>query len=290
MRWWKNLSLRWKLLAGFATILVLVAGINAFAFRTTVQNNEASNWVEHTYQVMLGAKEAMTDLVNMETGYRGFLVTGREEFLQPYQAGSQDLSRHLGELQQLTADNPAQVARWKDIEARAAAWQREVAEPGIALRREVNAGTKTIQDVAVFEGSGRGKQHFDGIRAVFDQAITAERTLLQARTAASAAQSSLLLLTLVVGTVVAVVLGVALALFFASSVSSTARAVQRTLHSLAERDAASLQAALNAMAENDLTVPAEVVTTAVAVSGRDELGPDGGCGQRPRRAVARHGH
>ena len=59
----------------------------------------------------------------MDAAYRGFLLTGDEELVQAYAAASQIYAADLATLQQLTADNPAQVARWRDLEQRQAACQ-----------------------------------------------------------------------------------------------------------------------------------------------------------------------
>ncbi|WP_369335903.1 CHASE3 domain-containing protein, partial [Halomonas sp. ND22Bw] len=87
-------------------------------------------------------------------------MTGRDEFLEPYAAGAKVYQEKLRQLQQETADNPTQVRRWQDLEQRAAAWQREVTEPGIKLRRDVTAGSAGSDALVAFETSGAGKKHF----------------------------------------------------------------------------------------------------------------------------------
>jgi methyl-accepting chemotaxis protein len=42
-----------------------------------------AQWVEHTYQVIDKADRILLAAVNMETGLRGFLLAGHEEFLEP---------------------------------------------------------------------------------------------------------------------------------------------------------------------------------------------------------------
>ena len=178
-----RLSLRMKMFGGFGIALLIVAPVGAFSYKATGENQTNAGWIDHTYVVILEADGAVGELVNMETGYRGFLVTGQDEFLEPYNAGREAYKEHLAELKILTSDNPAQVGRWQDLEQRAAAWQAEVTEPGIALRREIVEGTKTEADVIAFETSGEGKRHFDGRRGVFAEAVGAEQALLEVRIA-----------------------------------------------------------------------------------------------------------
>ena len=183
-----------KLYAGFGLVLALmvVSGVIAITQVGSVGDSaetlfEGAESVNHTHEVIEKADEALANLVDMETGYRSFLVTGEDEFLDPYNSGVAGHKTALAELQELTNDNPGQVARWTDLLARADAWQNAVTEPGIALRREVNEGTATTADVVAFETSGEGKKHFDGMRAVFADGVAEDVGLLGVRAGEAAA-------------------------------------------------------------------------------------------------------
>ncbi|MBT4099618.1 MAG: hypothetical protein HOM68_25385 [Gemmatimonadetes bacterium] len=209
MQWFRDLPLRAKLVASFGVVLAMVAVLNVFAHRTTTQSLDSGAWVEHTHEVIDLANEALAGLVDMETGYRGFLVTGEDEFLEPYEDGTEVYQERLAQLQEKTADNPEQVGRWRDLERRASAWQSEITEPGMALRRGDLEGTATVGDIITFETSGEGKRHFDGMRAVFAAAIEEERTLMAARSKANAEAGDMLLSVLLWGTVAVLGLGFA---------------------------------------------------------------------------------
>src|SRR5688572_12487495 len=122
----RDLPLRWQMLATFGLPLLIMATLSAFAIRTTDNLAATEAWLEHTHHVIDLANDAQLGVLNASTGFRGFLVTGREEFLEPYNDGRRRYQERLQELQRETADNPAQVRRWQEIEQRAAAWQREV--------------------------------------------------------------------------------------------------------------------------------------------------------------------
>src|SRR5581483_8513372 len=108
MKAFRDLSIRWKLLVGFGVVLLIAVGQSAFAYRSTTKSIETSEWVEHTHRVIRLADEALGALVNMETGYRGFLVTGLEPFLEPYQEGKRTAAEKLAALKKETRDNPEQ--------------------------------------------------------------------------------------------------------------------------------------------------------------------------------------
>jgi methyl-accepting chemotaxis protein len=93
MQWIADMPLRRKLLAAFGIVLVVVAAESAFAYKTTASSQEASGWVDHTSQVISTADDALANLVNMETGYRGFLVIGQDAFPDPYTAARPCIKR-----------------------------------------------------------------------------------------------------------------------------------------------------------------------------------------------------
>ena len=49
---------------------------SVFAWHTVRANRDASDWVQHTEQVLALAGETRFNLINMQTAYRGYLLTG----------------------------------------------------------------------------------------------------------------------------------------------------------------------------------------------------------------------
>ena len=71
--------------------------------------------VHHDTPVLINAQELTGSMVNMETGLRGYLVTGIEEYLEPYNNGRATFEEVMADEQELTNDNPAAVATLKAI-------------------------------------------------------------------------------------------------------------------------------------------------------------------------------
>jgi signal transduction histidine kinase len=205
-----DLPLRLKLLGSFGLILVVLLGLATAAFRTTVAEQETAEAVAHSARVIALADQTLGDLVDMQTSYRGFLLTGQEEFLAPVEAASAGYLRGMAELEQATADNPAQLARWREIRGAAERWQRETVEAGTALRRQVTASAAVPLAVSAHVGSGEGRRQFEAVRALFAEATRAEQQLLAARRTEAARASEALLHTLVVGTALAILLAAAI--------------------------------------------------------------------------------
>jgi PAS domain S-box-containing protein len=183
----------------FAVVLLVLLADSIVAFWSTLASQQAADRATLTYTVIDLTQDAQKDLVDMETGYRGFLLTSDEAFLEPYVDGRQHFQADLAQLRAMTANNPNQMARWQDLEQRATAWQRDVTEPGIALRRAVTNGAGSLTEIIAFVSSGRGKSAFDGMRTVFAAAEAAERTALAQGTQEATAASQWLLVVLVAG-------------------------------------------------------------------------------------------
>ena len=75
----------------------------------------ARAWSAHTQDVISTIKDLELGLRNAETGQRGYLLTGRENYLAPYEAALGRVSVLQGELQRLTADNPVEQGRLRTL-------------------------------------------------------------------------------------------------------------------------------------------------------------------------------
>ncbi len=63
----------------------------------------------HTYEVIDHANSIVAAAVDMETGMRGYLLAGKDEFLAPYEGGKKNFSKLIASLRKTVNDNPAQV-------------------------------------------------------------------------------------------------------------------------------------------------------------------------------------
>ena len=126
-------------------------------------------WVEHTDQVTRSATEAQRLTVDLESGMRGFLITGEPSFLQPYDAAQARIGPELAALRLLVSDNAQQVSRVDRIAATQKSWDAYASEL-IALRR---AG----QDYRTAVTAGRGKSLSDAMRAEYGAFISTEQAL-----------------------------------------------------------------------------------------------------------------
>jgi signal transduction histidine kinase len=165
-----------------ATVVVV---LNAwFAFRAIDALLESEHWVEHTWQVIDQVERIMSSVKDAETGNRGYLISGDEDYLQPYNSATRDLPAEINRFQALTTDNPVQQARIPDM--RAVIEQRlSLLQQGIDLRR--SGGKDMIRSLIL---SGTGKSEMDHLRRIADDAQAEEHRLLSLRTAAAQSNRS----------------------------------------------------------------------------------------------------
>jgi signal transduction histidine kinase len=124
-------------------------------------------------------RELAYDLVNQETGVRGYLLSANRSFLVPYYAGLADQQKQTSQLRKLTAGVPAGQSDLNNVLARVNRWRSEYAEPAI---KQVSATGKPVISPDIVTG----KALFDSIRTPL---ASLETELARLRDQAVAAQS-----------------------------------------------------------------------------------------------------
>lgn len=94
------------LIAGFTLLGVVVLG----ALVLTEAQRRTDAWVRHSMQVQTTLWQLRANVQAAETGQRGYLVSGVESYLNPYQAALSDMEPLMGRLTSQVADNPRQTA------------------------------------------------------------------------------------------------------------------------------------------------------------------------------------
>jgi len=120
----------------------------------------------------------LAHLVDQETGERGYLLTGRSSYLQPYRVGERLSARDVATLRRLLAGDADATRRLGAVQRDIARWRALVAAPEIAARQRSAAAAVALAS------AGAGKQQFDRLRAdvaKLQQVIETRRDLAQHR-------------------------------------------------------------------------------------------------------------
>jgi len=205
MNFFMKLPTKWLMILAFTATFLSFVAIFLSVSNSNGNIRKNSNSVEHTYKVMLYVEDALQQVVNMETGYRGFLLANNDAFLDPYKSGKIASRQYLDKLLSLTADNPVQTTTFTNVLKQVELWDKNVIQYGIELRR---AGSDS--EVSAFVAEATGKQYVDKIRAELKVASDRERALLDIRNAQQEASlDNLIYLTLLLtisGSIISAVL------------------------------------------------------------------------------------
>ncbi|MEG4295263.1 CHASE3 domain-containing protein [Microcoleus sp. Pol11C1] len=244
---------------GFGSIFLLMITIG-FATKLSMDNlAEAIEWQTHTYVVKTNLQALEKDLVDAETGQRGFIFAGKEEFLEPYNNGQVAFYTTVNATKELIKDNPEQVKNLEQVEKLGQQKLDELAE-SISLKR---AGKEPeLRDLVL---SGKGKIFMDEIRDKLAEMLKVEDNLLVQRTKVAKQSEQLAAIVSIGGTIVAVVFGSFIVLFIFAKIIRPINQVANTIASSSTEIAATVQQQERTAAQQSSSVNQTTITM-------DELG------------------
>ncbi len=151
-----------KIGLGFGVLLALVATLAIVVlFHLADMNRQFSFVIQHDAPVIANARHLSKLVVDMETGQRGFVITGEDEFLEPYEKALVAFEELLDEEKALVSDNPRQVKLLEMIGTAVQEWQERAATPEIAMRRKVGEATVDTYRLQEIVSQGVGKRLMD---------------------------------------------------------------------------------------------------------------------------------
>jgi signal transduction histidine kinase/DNA-binding response OmpR family regulator len=161
--------------SGFLLALVLV-GLLAWQGQRTASAVLANNdEVRRSLELISAIKETRSAMLDVETGARGFVLTGKEDFLQPYAAGRRNWGRAYGNLRALLRGRQPPREAWLAELSDTAGRRLRISATSIAFRR-----SHGLEESAAFNAGLGGKQAMDHIRMLLDDLEAEERGRLAA--------------------------------------------------------------------------------------------------------------
>jgi CHASE3 domain sensor protein len=104
-------NLTTKLFAGFLLLLGLFAAVVLINYRLAGQVLRNSQRVEASQHVSADGTTLLRSIIDMETGFRGYLLIGNEQLLDPYYSGQRDLLSRFNQLRDQLVNEPLQRQR-----------------------------------------------------------------------------------------------------------------------------------------------------------------------------------
>ncbi len=187
----------------------LVTAYAAYGNVAGMRDNEAR--IRNTHEVLTALDELMIATLDVESGQRGFVITGEDKYLEPYRMGVEDARRSLSSLETLMQANPVggeslDVLRSK-VETRL-----RLSEDAIQTRQEEGFAAA----VEVID-SDQGKVAMDAIRQQIAQMNVEEARQRQQRIAELAAASRAAIIGAVITSLIGIGLTIAIFILMARS-------------------------------------------------------------------------
>ncbi len=184
MKFFKNLNVGTKILSGYILIFVLMILTTTYLI---LANNAAVEkyvaLVDNNLPIIQNAERLRGLVIDMQSSFRGFVITGRNNFISHYSEGKTRFDDLLAEEKKLVAHNPKQVAVLDEVKRLQLNWLQTISEPGIAKRRDFEKsavdGHRFLEEFSSMLSSG--KSIIEEIRSKLEVFIMTENEITDRR-------------------------------------------------------------------------------------------------------------
>jgi PAS domain S-box-containing protein len=177
-------NIKYMLWVGAIVPALLVSILGFIVLNQFYSSDDDSVLVDHTYEVIIGVHKVEKLMVDLETGQRGFIITGRDNFLEPFEDARKRIFDDISNLKRmvkLVNDNPSQIARLNRMERLVQHWIRTSGTPEIEARKRFDLGGASFDTVSNMLLEGTGKKAVDAVRDTVEDFLAVELSLIKQR-------------------------------------------------------------------------------------------------------------
>lgn len=168
-----------KIQTGFWLVGAILLLIGLAAYQSIREFEETVDWVAHSQEVLGRLQAVLSDVQDIEIGLRGYVMTGKERFLDPYKNGLAMLVGHRKELSTTIQVNPQDPhGQSRNLETLAALIEEKLALMKIMLALRKQESYRSAQMESYIAES---KTLMDSIRALIENMQMLERVRLTVR-------------------------------------------------------------------------------------------------------------
>ena len=168
-----------KISFGIGIIIFLLISHNVTILKQTNAHKDAFWLILERYsQKIANAKLLEKLVIDMETGQRGFIITGSENFLEPYNNAIESFSKILQETKEIE-QNLSNIKELDEINLLVNKWLNQAGEPEIQARRDADKGLTNMNQVVELVKAETGKEILDQIREKFNTYINNEKEIIK---------------------------------------------------------------------------------------------------------------
>jgi two-component system chemotaxis sensor kinase CheA len=249
-----NFPIQAKIFISYLAIVICL-GISLIVVNGQMKNLQAEIDVisNHDMAVHELANQIQKNMLDMETGMRGFMITGDEQYLEPYQISSRSWQDNYNKLYALLKDNPDQQQALEQMRPLILSWIANTGEFVIQNKRENNEAA-----LQQYFAQNTGKNAMDDIRSQMSSLVAKEKNLTADRVAKlNQSNENVLYIWYVIAGGVTLI-SFAMSLFLSSSIVRTIRQVVRTIKDISKSDTGvDLSARIHVQSKDELRDLAE---------------------------------
>ena len=168
-----------KLLSGTAVGIVVITFLAGLFLFVTLRNHHQETLRAHTIEVMRLGSVIENDIAALETGHRGFLLTGENSYLEPFERRRELIKHRVEDLTVLILDTPRQRKRVMKIQEIVQKWLDTVALPQMTQRQ--TKGVSVLSDGSGNSSASLGNTLLDQAREILQSLQNDEQIVLNQR-------------------------------------------------------------------------------------------------------------
>ena len=158
-----------------AALALLVGAVFAVLIRAVTEERDSADQAIRSQEIIAAANRLERLVLDLETGQRGFAITGNERFLEPWLAARDAYPRVADALESATGGVNGQAEAARNIVAAIDAYITQHSVPLVEAARRGEPGATSERAL------DEGKQRVDDLRRQFDAFVAAERARFTAR-------------------------------------------------------------------------------------------------------------
>lgn len=180
LRFWDHLSIRAQ--GGITVFIPIIAIMVSFGFAIYGNFSRASSQadIQRKFQAVRQYSDLLTLMIDGETGERGFILTRRDEYLEPYKKATEEIPHVIAQLKETIEAEPGENPRQERIEALAKI-QELIDRQLVQLKESQNFTRDKVSDQELYEHLQHGKMQMDEIRTNVSAMQNKEEVLLSNR-------------------------------------------------------------------------------------------------------------
>lgn len=212
-------KIRQKLYLGFGIIVLIMLVLLGYTYMNFKKESQAVGTNLFSYEVLRESDGLLSSLLNMETGARGYAITGADNFLEPFNTGKADFELHFKEIKRLVSENQEQQINLVNLQKNYLIWFDFEYGQLVKGRQEVVAGKAKIEDVIALVQSDKGKNLMDNLRGILTDINKEEQRLLDIRSKNLKAAENSTYLFISIGGLIAILLAILISAFTSLSIT-----------------------------------------------------------------------